>query len=143
MAQTGARQSEKGGTPPVKRSLDRVLTTHVGSLPRPADLLQMNDARANGGPVDPRAWAARVKSAISVIVQLARVRGRYRQRRRVVEVELVELRQRAAERFRRERFPRPRLSGEGAGQKSLSGILRRVRSHPAVPDRQRLDAIVL
>ena len=59
----------------MKRSLDRVLTTHVGSLPRPADLLQMNDARANGGPVDPRAWAARVKSAISVIVQLQRESG--------------------------------------------------------------------
>ena len=59
----------------MKRSVERILTTHVGSLPRPADLLQMNDARATGGPIDPRAWAARVKSTIGVIVQLQREAG--------------------------------------------------------------------
>jgi 5-methyltetrahydropteroyltriglutamate--homocysteine methyltransferase len=59
----------------VKRSADRVLTTHVGSLPRPADLLEMNDARANGRAVDAAAWAARVKSAIAEVVRLQREAG--------------------------------------------------------------------
>jgi len=31
----------------MKRSAERILTTHVGSLPRPADLLEMNDAKAS------------------------------------------------------------------------------------------------
>jgi 5-methyltetrahydropteroyltriglutamate--homocysteine methyltransferase len=53
----------------VKRSADRILTTHVGSLPRPADLLAMNDAKANGRDVDPAAWSARVKSAIAEVVR--------------------------------------------------------------------------
>ena len=59
----------------MKRSVERILTTHVGSLPRPADLLQMNDAKATGAPVDPRAWAARVTSAISLVVQRQREAG--------------------------------------------------------------------
>ena len=59
----------------MKRSTNRILTTHVGSLPRPADLLAMNDARATGQPVDPAAWAARVKSAIAEVVQLQREAG--------------------------------------------------------------------
>ncbi len=56
----------------MKRSLDRILTTHVGSLPRPADLLEMNTARANGRPVDAALWAARVKSAIVEVVRMQR-----------------------------------------------------------------------
>ena len=59
----------------MKRSADRILTTHVGSLPRPADLLAMNDARANGRAFDPAAWAARVKSAIAEAVRLQREAG--------------------------------------------------------------------
>ena len=59
----------------MKRSADRILTTHVGSLPRPADLLAMNDARANGRDVDPAVWGARVKSAIAEVVRLQREAG--------------------------------------------------------------------
>jgi 5-methyltetrahydropteroyltriglutamate--homocysteine methyltransferase len=59
----------------MKRSTERILTTHVGSLPRPADLLAMNDAKANGRPVDHSAWTARVKTAISEVVQLQRESG--------------------------------------------------------------------
>ena len=54
----------------MERSTDRILTTHVGSLPRPVDLLQMNDARASGQEVDDTAWAARVTSAIAEVVRL-------------------------------------------------------------------------
>src|SRR6185503_10014289 len=48
----------------MKRSTSRILTTHVGSLPRPADLLEMMDAK--GG--DPKAYEQRLRSAVSEIV---------------------------------------------------------------------------
>ena len=59
----------------MKRSVERILTTHVGSLPRPADLLAMNDAKANGRAVDQTAWTARVKTAIAEVVRLQREAG--------------------------------------------------------------------
>ena len=54
----------------MKRSTTRILTTHVGSLPRPADLREMNDAKVSGRPVDQVAWTARVKAAILEVVRL-------------------------------------------------------------------------
>ncbi len=59
----------------MKRSTNRILTTHVGSLPRPADLLEMNDAKVSGRPVDQAAWTARVKTAILEVVRLQRESG--------------------------------------------------------------------
>jgi 5-methyltetrahydropteroyltriglutamate--homocysteine methyltransferase len=59
----------------VKRSIKRILTTHVGSLPRPADLLEMNDAKVSGRPVNQTAWTARVKSAIAEVVRLQQESG--------------------------------------------------------------------
>ena len=59
----------------MKQSVEKILTTHVGSLPRPADLLQMNDARANGRDIDIATWAAHVKSAITEVVRLQREAG--------------------------------------------------------------------
>jgi 5-methyltetrahydropteroyltriglutamate--homocysteine methyltransferase len=53
----------------VKRSVDRILTTHTGSLPRPADLLAMLEAVDGGTPPDPAAFAARVRSATQDIVK--------------------------------------------------------------------------
>ena len=38
----------------MKRSVDRILTTHTGSLPRPADLIRTMFAREEGVPVDAR-----------------------------------------------------------------------------------------
>ena len=49
----------------MKRSTDRILTTHAGSLPRPDDLLAMIVARTRGGSVDEAAFAARVKRAVA------------------------------------------------------------------------------
>src|SRR5499426_799378 len=37
----------------MKRSSERFLTTHTGSLPRPADLIRMMFAKEEGVPVDP------------------------------------------------------------------------------------------
>ena len=51
------------------RSTDRILTTHVGSLPRPADLYAMIEQKQEGGAIDEAAFGARVKSAVAEIVK--------------------------------------------------------------------------
>jgi 5-methyltetrahydropteroyltriglutamate--homocysteine methyltransferase len=52
----------------MKRSTERILTTHTGSLPRPADLVQMMFAKEEGAAVDRGALAARIRSAVAEIV---------------------------------------------------------------------------
>ena len=53
----------------MKRSVDRILTTHTGSLPRPPDLLAMLEAVDAGAPPAPTVFAARVRSATLDIVK--------------------------------------------------------------------------
>ncbi len=53
----------------MKSSTDRILTTHVGSLPRPDDLFEMMLARMDGKAVDEAAYAARVQSAVEECVR--------------------------------------------------------------------------
>src|SRR4051812_38253866 len=53
----------------MKRSSDRILTTHVGSLPRPDDLFELMLARMDGKPVDDAAYAARIRQAVEVSVK--------------------------------------------------------------------------
>ena len=53
----------------MKRSTDRILTTHAGSLPRPGDLLELIQAKATGRPYDQEAFASRVKRAVGEIVR--------------------------------------------------------------------------
>jgi len=53
----------------MQRSQDRFLTTHTGSLPRPADLITMMYAKEEGVPVDKAALAARVKTAVAELVK--------------------------------------------------------------------------
>ena len=53
----------------MKRSTERFLTTHTGSLPRPEDLIRMMYAREEGVPVEPAALAARVASAVEEVVR--------------------------------------------------------------------------
>ena len=53
----------------MSRRVDRILTTHTGSLPRPDDLIRMTWAKADGVPVDEAKLAARVESAVAEIVQ--------------------------------------------------------------------------
>jgi 5-methyltetrahydropteroyltriglutamate--homocysteine methyltransferase len=52
----------------VKRSSERFLTTHTGSLPRPDDLVRMMFAKEEGVPVDPAALGARIAAAVGEIV---------------------------------------------------------------------------
>ncbi|HTC33824.1 MAG TPA: cobalamin-independent methionine synthase II family protein [Bryobacteraceae bacterium] len=51
------------------RSTKRILTTHCGSLPRPADLLDLMKAKITGQPYDAEAYAARVRSAVGESVR--------------------------------------------------------------------------
>jgi 5-methyltetrahydropteroyltriglutamate--homocysteine methyltransferase len=53
----------------MKSSGDRILTTHVGSLPRPADLHAMSLARKRGETVDDATYTARVRQGVSDIVK--------------------------------------------------------------------------
>lgn len=49
----------------MKRSTNRILTTHAGSLPRPLPLLERMREKLSGRPYDEKAYAAAVTSAVS------------------------------------------------------------------------------
>jgi 5-methyltetrahydropteroyltriglutamate--homocysteine methyltransferase len=53
----------------MKRSTERILTTHVGSLPRPADLLDMMATKEQGKSFDEAAYAGRLRGAVGEIVR--------------------------------------------------------------------------
>jgi 5-methyltetrahydropteroyltriglutamate--homocysteine methyltransferase len=53
----------------MKRSTDRILTTHTGSLPRPWDLTTQLEALDAGAIPDPAAFQARVRQAVGDIVR--------------------------------------------------------------------------
>ena len=52
----------------MKRSRDRILTTHTGSLPRPVDLVQLMFAKEEDQPVDAAALDDRVRAAVREVV---------------------------------------------------------------------------
>ena len=51
------------------RSTERFLTTHTGSLPRPADLIRTMFAKEEGVPVDGAALGARIRAAVAEVVK--------------------------------------------------------------------------
>jgi 5-methyltetrahydropteroyltriglutamate--homocysteine methyltransferase len=53
----------------MKRSTERILVTHAGSLARPADLMDMLIARNEGKPYEREALAKRTQSAVAEVVQ--------------------------------------------------------------------------
>jgi 5-methyltetrahydropteroyltriglutamate--homocysteine methyltransferase len=53
----------------MKRSTDRILTTHTGSLPRPADLVELLRKSDAGDPVDERAFDTAVRAAVDEVVR--------------------------------------------------------------------------
>jgi 5-methyltetrahydropteroyltriglutamate--homocysteine methyltransferase len=52
----------------MKRSTDRILTTHCGSLARPRDLLEMTRAKLHGESYDREAFEERIRSSINELV---------------------------------------------------------------------------
>jgi 5-methyltetrahydropteroyltriglutamate--homocysteine methyltransferase len=59
----------------MKRSTDRILTTHCGSLARPKDLLDLMKAKFSGETYDQDANRQRVRSAVTEIVAEQTARG--------------------------------------------------------------------
>jgi len=59
----------------MQQNTDRILTTHVGSLPRPADLLEMLIARDKGKLTDASAFEARIRDGVRECVRLQRDAG--------------------------------------------------------------------
>ena len=53
----------------IQQSADRILTTHVGSLPRSKDLLDLMKLRIAGVQHDPSVYEARVRSAVAECVR--------------------------------------------------------------------------
>jgi 5-methyltetrahydropteroyltriglutamate--homocysteine methyltransferase len=53
----------------MKRSTERFLTTHTGSLPRPDDLVRMMYAKEEGVPVEAAALERRVAAAVEEVVR--------------------------------------------------------------------------
>ncbi len=53
----------------MKRSTDRILTTHCGSLARPKDLLDLMDAKLCSRPYDHDAYVQRVRGAVAEVVR--------------------------------------------------------------------------
>ncbi len=53
----------------MKRSTDRILTTHVGSLPRPRNLLDLMKAKVDAGSFDDDGYTGRVETAVAEIVR--------------------------------------------------------------------------
>jgi 5-methyltetrahydropteroyltriglutamate--homocysteine methyltransferase len=52
----------------MRRSTDRILTTHVGSLPRPEGLIELMFARAEGEAVDPELLERKTRDAVVEVV---------------------------------------------------------------------------
>src|SRR5438552_2979542 len=53
----------------MKTSTDRILTTHVGSIPRPESIRELLRARLDGQAVDAETLSARVKDAVTDVVR--------------------------------------------------------------------------
>lgn len=58
----------QGKTPDMQRSIDRILTTHTGSLPRPGDLVALLNDREAGEDHDQVALQDRIRRAVCEIV---------------------------------------------------------------------------
>ena len=57
------RSPSTGGSP-MKTSTDRILTTHVGSLARPTELLDTMKEKENGRPYDADLYARQITEAL-------------------------------------------------------------------------------
>jgi 5-methyltetrahydropteroyltriglutamate--homocysteine methyltransferase len=59
----------------MRRSSERILTTHTGSLPRPADLIEFNRAHLVGESTDEAAFDARLAGGVAEVVRRQRELG--------------------------------------------------------------------
>ena len=76
----------------MKRSTDRILTTHVGSLVRPPEVLEDILLTVAGHPVDKNVFDAKVQRGVAEVVrQSSRHRHRHPQRRRILQAHILQL----------------------------------------------------
>ena len=59
----------------MKRSSDRILTSHAGSLPRPDDLIEANRAREADEATDDRAFQQTLRRAVEDVVRHQKALG--------------------------------------------------------------------
>ena len=59
----------------MKRSDERILTSHAGSLPRPDDLIELNRARQSGESTDEAAYQERLRAAVGDVVRRQKATG--------------------------------------------------------------------
>src|SRR4051812_7827105 len=71
--QTKKHIRSPGGS--MQGSTDRIITSHVGSLPRPDDLIEANRAREQGTGGDEKAFQTLLQSSVSDIVKRQRQAG--------------------------------------------------------------------
>src|SRR4051794_19023774 len=53
----------------MKRSTDRIITTHVGSMPQSTELLRLAFAKDAGQPYDREAYARQVRESVTDVVR--------------------------------------------------------------------------
>jgi 5-methyltetrahydropteroyltriglutamate--homocysteine methyltransferase len=53
----------------IQQNVDRIQTTHIGSLPRPHALLDLMKAKLNGQPYDRNAYDAMLKTSVAEAVR--------------------------------------------------------------------------
>ncbi|MBO0754020.1 MAG: hypothetical protein J2P53_18010, partial [Bradyrhizobiaceae bacterium] len=53
----------------IQHNIDRIQTTHIGSLPRPHGLLDLMKAKLNGEPYDRNLYEAMLKSSVADVVR--------------------------------------------------------------------------
>ena len=59
----------------MRRSQERILTSHAGSLPRPDELIEANRARESGGATDERGFQAQLRAGVADVVRRQRDAG--------------------------------------------------------------------
>ena len=59
----------------MKLSTDRILTTHVGSQPRPQDVVDLSFAQDRGVPVDAAQFETVVQRAVEDVIRLQKEAG--------------------------------------------------------------------
>jgi 5-methyltetrahydropteroyltriglutamate--homocysteine methyltransferase len=59
----------------MRASTDRILTTHVGSLPRPDELIEANRAREAGEPSDETRFQQQLRSGVAAVVRCQQQTG--------------------------------------------------------------------
>src|SRR5580704_2192161 len=63
------RNKTQGDSQKMKLSTDRILTTHVGSLPRPQDVVDLIFAQDRGEPLDQAKFDATVQRAVEDVIR--------------------------------------------------------------------------